>query len=193
MNIFLIISVVLPLIGTSAYIYEILYKDVRPNIVTWGVWFLISLVSTVSLYFQQSNAAVYFAAIMALQPASILLLSLKKHGITKWILVDKIALILALLGIIAWIVTNNPLLALLFSIFADFSGLVPTLVKAYTNPFEESYIFFLLDSIASIANLIAVGSLFVSDAIYPAYLFMANVAVVIIIVIRRRLAKAAVV
>ncbi len=186
-NILLTISIVLPLIGPIIYIYEILYKGVKPNRMTRLIFLILGILTTASLFAQESRISIWLSVASLFQAILVFLVSIK-HGEGGTNKLDILVFIIAMLGIVAWKLTNNPLWALIFSIVADFAGVVPTLVKSYKKPHEESYIFYGLDTIASLFNLLALfllsGTIFSFDAIYSSYLFVINGLVASIILVR---------
>jgi hypothetical protein len=95
---------------------------------------------------------------------------------------DILCLIIALIGIVLWQVTKNPIVALYFAILADFTGFAPTLVKTYKQPETEYYLFFLMDVFAGIFSLMAVKTWALEQISYPIYILLINFVEVLLIV-----------
>ena len=110
----------------------------------------------------------------------ILLLSIKR-GMGGWAKLDIVSLMIAGIGICLWQVTRNPILALYFSILADFSGSVPTLIKAYRYPQTESPIFFFISGLSSGSNLLAHDTWKFAEIVYPLYLVVMSISLLTII------------
>ena len=61
-----------------------------------------------------------------------------KNSYWKLKKLDYICLALAVLALILWKITNNPLLAIIFSILADFFAALPLIIKIYKFPETET-------------------------------------------------------
>lgn len=102
-----------------------------------------------------------------------------------WGKTDLLCLAIALVGIIAWQITDNPILGLYFSILADFTGMIPALIKTFRFPETEIALFFALDCVAWVLTLLAVEHLSIVSAAYPVYIFGIN-ALMVALVLRPR-------
>ena len=98
---------------------------------------------------------------------------------------DIACLILAIVGIVAWQTTNDPVLGLYFGILADFMGTVPTIIKTWRFPKSEEPQFYIIDAVAGGFNMLALTNWTVGDFAYPLYLLLIN-ALVAFLVLRPR-------
>lgn len=172
-TIFLIISVILPLIAPIIYTKAILKGDAKPHRTTRFVLLLITCLATASLLAQHDKIAVWLAGVSFLQAILIFILSIK-YGMGGWAKTDILCLIIALVGIFAWQTTQQPLLALYFAILADFTGVIPTIIKTYQRPETEIWSYFIIDVFAGIFNILALKTYAVSDFSYPVYIVLIN-------------------
>ncbi|OGK16683.1 hypothetical protein A2774_00075 [Candidatus Roizmanbacteria bacterium RIFCSPHIGHO2_01_FULL_39_12c] len=51
-----------------------------------------------------------------------------------WSKSDIICLVIAFMGIFLWQITKNPVISLYFAIVADFTGMIPAIIKTYKYP-----------------------------------------------------------
>lgn len=188
-NIFIVISSLLALISPVIYVRAILHGEAKPHRTTRLVLLLITSLTTASLIAQGNNVAVYLAAVSTLQSIAIFALSLK-YGMGGWAKLDILCLVIALLGIVLWQLTQNPVVALYFAILADFTGMIPALLKTYRFPDTEIWSFYLLDVFAAGFSLLAVQSWAPADFSYPVYIMLINLIMVALIVLPRRIARA---
>lgn len=184
-KIFLIISTVLPLIGTITYIYEIFRYNIKPHRITRFIFATLALLTTITLYQQQSQTAIWLSVVTLIQTTIVGIISLFK-GVGGTDKESIIAVIIMIFGLFLWHLSRNPLIALIFFLLADFAGVFPTIIKSYHNPFEESYVYWLIDVIASLLNLLAMPQIKLDDIIYSGYLLIANLIVVIIVITGRK-------
>jgi hypothetical protein len=181
----IVASSVLVLVSPLVYARSIIQGITKPHRTTRITIALITVLSTATLLAQHDRVAVWLAAASALQGLGIFILSIK-WGMGGWSRVDIACLCIALLGIIAWQSTSDPLLGLYFSIAADFVGMVPALLKTYALPHTENVWFFALDTIAGVLTLAAVSAFTPQQASYPIYIAVINAAMVILILYRGR-------
>lgn len=180
-TIFIVISSGLALISPLVYSQAILKGEAKPHRTTRLVLLIITALTTASLFAQNNNVAIYLAAVSTLQSILIFILSLKR-GMGGWSKSDVICLIIAIVGIILWQVTKNPVIALYFAISADFTGMIPALIKTYKFPKTEVYSFFLLDVFAAGFSLLAIKTWTVEQYAYPIYIMLINLIMVILII-----------
>lgn len=186
---FIIISSLLALISPLIYAKAILRGQAKPHRTTRLVLLLITALATASLFAQHNTVAIWLAAASTFQSILIFILSIKR-GMGGWARMDIVCLILAILGIVLWQTTKQPLLALYAAIVADFTGMIPALIKTYKFPKTEIASFFLLDVFAAIFSLMAVKTWSIEEFSYPLYLMLINFVMVLLIIIPRKITPA---
>jgi len=107
-------------------------------------------------------------------------------GEKGYTLFDWVALILALVSILLWWITNSPLLSVLLITCADACGFFPTFRKSFKKPFEESMNLFVLSSLKFVGALLALQTYSLITPFYPAALICMNSVFVIMLLIRRK-------
>ncbi len=183
-TLFIILSSILTLVSPLFYARAILIGEAKPHRTTCLVLLIITALSTTSLLASHNTVAVWLAGVSTLQSIVIFSLSIK-YGMGGWEKMDVICLIIALIGIIVWQTTNNPILGLYFSILADLTGMVPSIIKTYRFPETEIATYFALDSMAGIFSLLAVGSFIFADISYPIYIFLINALMAVLVLLPR--------
>jgi hypothetical protein len=186
-DVFIVISVILGLISSFVYFIAILKGQARPHRTTRFVFLFITALATLSLFAQGNRVAIWLSAVSTFQSIVIFGLSMK-YGMGGKSKTDILCLVMALIGIVSWQITKNPLAALYFSIAADFTGFFPTLIKTYRLPHTEVWTFYALDVIAAAFNLLATEKFTIDQYLYPSYIILINLAVVFLI-IRPKLKK----
>ena len=168
-NIFLFICNFLIVISYIIYTLSILKGESKPHRTTRLVLLMINSLSTASLFVQKNQVAIWLPGISTLCSLVIFYLTLK-NGIGGWSKTDILCLIIALGGIIFLRITNNPVIALYFAIGADFSGMVPAIIKTYKFPHTESFLFFFIGGMAAFLNLLATKEWTIQNYSYPLYI-----------------------
>lgn len=180
-NVFIAVSTVLALISPIIYASAILKGKAKPHRTTRLVLLIITSLSTASLYSQGNTVAIWLAGVSTIQSIFIFILSIKR-GMGGWARTDIVTLIIALSGIILWQVTNDPVIALYFAITADFTGMIPAIIKTYRLPHTEIAMFFLLDVFAALFNLFAIKDWTIKEISYPIYIMLINLVMVLLVV-----------
>lgn len=179
-TIFLVLSVVLPIYSTIPYARSIIAGITTPHRTTRLVYLIIGILTTLSLLASGDRIALWISAVSTLQATVLFFLGLK-YGVGGWSKTDMVCLLFAMIGVLAWQKTRDPLLGLYFGIAADFMGTIPTIIKTWWFPKSEEPTFYLLDATAGLCNLLALVSWTVGDFSYPLYLFLINALVALLI------------
>ncbi|HPJ17419.1 MAG TPA: hypothetical protein PK639_04330 [Candidatus Woesebacteria bacterium] len=176
-------------IGYIPYIKDILDQKTKPQRISWLIWLVLGGIAFFSQLAEGANNSLWLPAIQTLAVLIVFILSIK-NGMGGFSGKDKISLSLALLGLIVWALTKEPLFALIITVFVDSLGSVLSVIKSYEEPESETLITWVLDGLAGLLAILAVGKIDVVLLIYPTYIFLANLAVIIAILMgKRRLAK----
>jgi hypothetical protein len=188
-SVFPIISAILALIAPIIYSRAILRGDAKPHRTTRFVLLLITILTFASIYAQHNHEAIWLAGASAIQAVFIFGLSIK-HGMGGRAKSDIICMTIALLGIVLWRVTKQPLLALYFAIIADFTGMIPAIIKTYRRPETEIWSYFAIDIVAGLLTLIASKEWTVQAISYGLYILVINALMVGVILWGQKMATA---
>jgi hypothetical protein len=186
-TVFLVLSTLLPIYSPILYTQSILKGEAKPHRTTRFVILLTTVLTTLALYAAHDRVAIWLSAISALQAIAIFALSLK-YGMGGWAKTDIVCLVMALVGIMAWKTTTNPLYGVYFGILADFLGVIPTIIKTYHIPESELWSYFAIDTVAGMLNLLAIPQLTFQTAVYPLYIVFIN-GIIAILAIRPKIIK----
>lgn len=184
-TIFIFISSVLALISPFVYAKAILLGEAKPHRTTRLVLLVITALATASLFAQHDTVAIWLAGISTIQSIIVFTLSIK-YGMGGWEKKDLLCLAIAVGGIILWQTTKNPVIALYASIVADFTGMIPALIKTYHFPKTEVWTFYLLDTVAGLFSIFAVKDWSIAGLSYPLYILLINLVMVLIIIFPRK-------
>ncbi len=156
----------------------------KPSQTTWWIFTLVGGISLISSAVNQTTAIALILPTCYFIGRFTTAIIATKTGVGGWNPVDRTCIAIATLSILLWISTGSASIALIASLCADFSGMIPTLWKSFENPFQENLLgwyFFLLGSIVSIA----IADIWSVQSIYQPYILFSNSLMVTTIVIRR--------
>lgn len=188
LTILTIAGVALVALSTLPYIRALLKGQVRPRLVSWGVWAVLAGVMTFAALTAGEVQSALLTGVTAAACATVLILGWQQGSRTMARL-DWLCLVGALVGIGVFVVMRDPLLALAVSVAVDAIAFIPTLVHAWTDPEEESLLCFAL---AAIGELLVVAAILsaaptLAGLLYPIYAVLFNGSVVVLLLAGRRL------
>ena len=173
-------STLFALFSPIFYASSILQGESKPHRTTRFVLLVITLLAFTALFAQNNTVAVFLAGVSFLQSIIIFILSIK-YGMGGRAKIDIVCLFIALIGILVWKLTDNPIMWLMASILADFVGMIPALIKTYKLPETETRIFYWLDVCAAIFTMLAITTYSYQEISYPIYIMVINLVMVIFI------------
>ena len=161
--------------GSIPYILAVIRGTARPRLVSWGVWAVLAGVMTVSAFIEGAMASAAMTAITFIACATVTILGWQRRtgGINR---VDMVCLVGAVLGIASLAIFKSPLIALAVSVAVDIIAFIPTLMHAWTSPYEESLACFALSALGGTLAVLAVlvGEVSVVALLYPVYSMVFN-------------------
>ena len=169
------------------YIFDILKKRARPNLVSWIGWTFLTTIGAAAQIAKGPSLSVLVPIILTFSELTIVILALR-HGHAKFNTTDKICFALAALAVALWAITKEPLIALGLSLLADFIVGIPTILKTYRDPRSETVLPWVLYAVGPLLGLFASSNFELQNVLYPAYLACYN-SLVSGLAIRGRLRK----
>lgn len=179
------LSVVVALIAYIPYFRDIFNGKTKPHVFSWLIWGLINVIAFFALLVSHGGAGAWVTAVTALACLTIATLSFQ-NGEKSFSTFDWICLAGALLAILMWIMTSQPLLAIILVSITDAIGFVPTFRKSYYKPHEETVATYALSVLKNVSALFALGSFTFTTMLFSSYLVLANTALVSMLLIRRK-------
>lgn len=179
-----ILSLIVGVFMYSRYVWAILKKQIRPHVFSWLIWAICAGVIFAAQVVENGGSGAWLMGLTSASCFLITILSLRlgANYITKS---DWVALLAALCAICVWIVTKNPLSAVIIITLIDASAYFPTLRKAYSKPWEEMCLFYLLCNLSYVFSLAALETYNVTTLLNQSFLLCSNTALVAFLLLRR--------
>jgi hypothetical protein len=181
----IIISSLIALLSASINVRAILLGKAKPHRTTFFIFLLINLLALASLFAQHDRVAIYLALFNSISLLAIFSLSLK-YGMGGWAPLDITCLLIALSGIALWKLTSSPVVGLYSALFANIICLIPTYKKILINPKTEVWEFWFLGFLSAIFNLLAIKKWAFNAILFPLFLTLSNLIIVLLIVYPRK-------
>ncbi len=166
--------------GTLPYIIDTIKGSTKPSRATWT---LLTLLIVLDLLVQHDIGVGWALALTigeVIATGSVFVLSIWR-GIGGMEKVELVCYVLWGAMVACWLLLDRPLLALHFGVAADLISLIPTFIKSWQSPHEETKSVFVTSAIAGLLGAAAVASYSYDNLLLPVYLFLANSAVALTI------------
>jgi hypothetical protein len=173
-------GMLLALIGQIPYMWLIVRGTVRPSRSSWFIWALILALAILGYRSSGADDSIWFLVGDFIATFSIFLLSLWR-GVGGWNRIDTTCLTLAGLSLLLWQASSVPLFALWGALIADAIALVPTVIKSLRDPASESSSAYVFSGLAALCGILAVAQWNLTLLFYPAYLFLANMFIAVVV------------
>ncbi len=150
------------------YIKSIISSTTRPSAVSWFGWALLFAIATVA---QASKGIDWSLAVPLISTLSttIIAFTALRLGRAVWTRADGICIVLGILAITLWAITREPLTAIIFSMIADLSVTVPTIVKTYQDPTSEPSTLWVLYVVGVTSEVVATTDFTAYNLLFPVY------------------------
>lgn len=180
-----IMAVVIAIFGYTAYFRNIFNGNTKPHVFSWFIWGIITGMEFFGQIKGQAGAGAWVTGLTSIACLSISVISLKrgKLDITR---LDWFSFAGAIVAILLWIITKDPILSILLGIVIDALGYVPTFRKSIYHPYQETVITWFLNGLKFLFALFALEKLNFLSAVYPVYLVVSNWLLVALILVRRK-------
>lgn len=191
MNYKIILGVIAVMIGFLTYIpyiIDVLKRRTKPHIFSWFLWSIIVFVAFFASISKGAGAGAWILGISGFLCLLIAIISIF-YGDKYFKVLDWICLVISLLGVLGWQLTDNPLVAVVMVVIADILAFIPTVRKGYYKPFEETLITWFLNALKHSIGLLALQAYNLVTCLYPISLVIGNGLFAVMLVYRRRQRK----
>ncbi len=178
---FAVVGAVIGSLGGLYYLFETVVGKTQPNRITWLLWGIFPMVIFVAQRAQGVEGLSWASFVAGFTPLLIVAASfVNKKAYWKSEPRDYYLMAAAIFGIVLWAITDNPNLALLFSLLADILASIPTLIKSHRHPRSESWIAYAVSAFGFGVSLLSVQTFDFQNAAFVAYLCLLNGALAVL-------------
>ena len=169
-----ILSGLIFLIADIPYIRDILKGKTKPHRVSWFLYFVLNSVNIANQAASGATNSLWLPVVSAIVTFFIFAMAIKR-GMGGYEKLDLVCLVGALLGIVLWVVFDNPLASTICNILASTLAVAPTIKKSILHPSTETKITYLIGSISGLIAALSVGSWILSLLILPLHGFLVQI------------------
>lgn len=179
------VAVALTFIAYIPYFRDVLKGKTKPHLYSWLLWGLLALLVAGLQVVGGAGVAIWPTVVVGFLCFGVAALSLK--GSSKYITtLDTLMAILSLSAIIAWLVVDQPMVALLLVIAGDILAFIPTVRKSWDKPYSETLSMYAITTFRYILVVLAIQEYTLLSALWPAFWILGNALFVVLLVIRRK-------
>ncbi|KCZ46161.1 hypothetical protein [Hyphomonas pacifica] len=168
------------------YIRTILHGQTRPHVFTWIIWGAGTFVVFLAQLSDGGGVGAWPIGISGLLTIIVAFLAMTRSADTSFHRMDWGFLTLALTALPLWWLTNTPLYTVLILTGVDLLGFGPTVRKAYSQPYEESWTFYAIGAIRNGFVILALEHYSWTTMLFPAAVGLACLLFIGMLLIRRR-------
>lgn len=170
------VGVAISILCSLWYIKNIIYGEVRPNLISWFIWMLAPFIGTF-LALKAGAGFTAFGIFMAgFGPLLVIIVSLFRRNVFwKINSFDVVCGIFSILALVLYVITNNLAISIIFVIVSDLLAYFPTFIKTYKYPETESSFMYLGGIINNIFALLIIKDWSFSIYAFSIYLITANI------------------
>ena len=183
-----IVAAILAFIGNVPYLIDVIKQKVKPHPYTWFVWTIVSCIVFFGQLAKGAGVGAIPTAAAEIFTIIIFLFSLR-YGFKHITRTDTFFLIIALLGIIPWVLTKDPTVSVIIAVAIDFVGFMPTLRKTWQQPKTEAPLLYGMNVLRHILMLLSLQAYNVATMLHSIAMIITNSAMTAFIIIPRKNTK----
>lgn len=195
---FVFIASVLAFVGNISYLRDVARGTVRPHPYTWFIWSIVSLVTFLGGLEKGAGIGaiptavaegftiiifIYAVARLFERSGGKLRMRIRELGHIRKI--DHVFLIVALLGLIPWALTNDPTISVITVVTIDVIAFIPTLRKTWNHPETEQPLLYQMNVTRHILTLFSLGALNIATTLHSIAMIITNTIMTIFILGQR--------
>ena len=168
-----IIAAFLAIVGNVPYLRDILKKRVQPHPYTWFVWSIVSCIIFFGQLAKGAGVGAIPTAASEIFTVIIFLFSLR-YGFKNIRPIDTLFLIIALAGIVPWILAHDPTISVIIAVSIDLAAFVPTLRKTWVHPKSETFMLYSMNVLRHILMLASLQAYNIATTLHSIVMITTN-------------------
>ncbi len=160
------LSIALSIGGFIPYVWGVYRGSVRPHLVGWLIWTLLTAVVFLAQLFSGGGEGAWTTAAICAVCFVALVISLFR-GDKSWTPFDWLCFVLTLLSIPLWIFSGSPLYSVILLTFIELLGFAAMTPKTWKEPRSESLSYFILSILKYVLSAAALDVWSWETALYP--------------------------
>ena len=184
-ELFALIAIALTLIAFFPYIRSIHSGETKPHVFSWVLWGTTTFIVFLAQLAADGGAGAWpigVSGLITLYVAGLAFVKKSDVSITK---TDWAFFAVGLFSIPLWLITSDPLWAVVILTLIDLAGFVPTFRKSYVKPHDEHLGFYIIMVFRNFISILALEAYSLTTVLFPALVGLAALLFVIMVVVQR--------
>jgi len=182
---FVFLAAALSVFGSASYIRDTLRGTTSPHRVTWGLWALEGILAFIVEIQQHVGLASIMTLALGLIPLVVVLASFKNpHAVWRIDAIDISCGVVSLAGLVFWAVVDEPTIALVSFVAADFIAALPTYRKSWSSPESETPRVFVMGAVNTGITLLTLKNFTTAGALFPGVIMLTDSILSVLILTR---------
>jgi hypothetical protein len=183
-----VIAALIAVGGNVPYLRDAFRKRVKPHPYTWLVWTIVSGITFFGQLQKGAGIGALPAGVAEIFTICIFLFSLQ-YGFKYVVRTDKYFLAAALLGLIPWIVSDDPTISVIIAVLIDLIAFVPTIRKTWQNPKTETPVLYGANVIRHVLTLFSLQAYNIATTLHSIAMIITNSIMTGIILLKKKPSK----
>jgi hypothetical protein len=180
------VSIIVTFAMFIPYVQSIHSGRTKPHVFSWIVWALGTFVVFLAQLAGGGGLGAWPIGVSGVITAYIAVLAYAKRSDRAVTRSDWAFLVVALSALPCWLLTSNPLWAVLILTGVDLAGFGPTFRSAYVRPYDERIGFYSLGAVRNLLAILALERYSLTTVLFPAAVGVACLILVAMVAYRRR-------
>lgn len=178
-------AVVLTFVMFVPYVRSIRDGRTKPHVFSWIIWALGTIIVFLAQLADRGGFGAWPIGVSGVITGYIAVLAYGRRSDTSITRTDWVFLAIALAAVPIWLVTSNPLLAVVLLTGMDLAGFAPTFRYAFSHPHEERIGFYSLGVARNVLAIAALEHYSLTTVLFPAAVAIACALFVVMVGYRR--------
>jgi hypothetical protein len=179
-----LVAAAIALGGYIPYLLDAFRKRVKPHPYTWLVWTVVTGITFFGQLEKGAGVGVFPTAVSGLFTLSIFIFSLQ-YGFKYVSKSDTIYLAIALLGLIPWLISDDPTASVVIAVTIDIIAFIPTIRKTWKRPGTETPTLYFANVIKHILTLFSLQAYNIATTLHSIAMIVTNSIMAGIIVLKK--------
>ncbi|MEN9921360.1 MAG: hypothetical protein RLZZ517_338 [Candidatus Parcubacteria bacterium] len=180
-----VIATLLAVIGNVPYLIQVIKGKIEPHAYTWFVWSVISCIVFFGLLQKGAGIGALPTGVAEFFTIIIFFFSLK-NGFKHIQTIDTVFLILALLGLIPWLITKDPTISVIIAVSIDLVAFIPALRKTWKHPKTEAPLLYSMNVSRHALTLLSLRSYNTATMLHSIAMIITNTLMTLFILRKKR-------
>jgi hypothetical protein len=179
-------AVLLTFIAFIPYIGSIMRGTTKPHVFSWVIWGSTTFIVFLAQLADKGGAGSWSIGVSGVITLMVAVLAYYKKSDGSITTSDWMFFLLALSALPLWAITSNPLWAVVILTCIDTLGFFPSFRKAYSKPFEEQRLLYVLMSLRNGISILALEHYSLTTMLFPLVITAACLLFIVLITLRRK-------